>query len=127
MGTPRNNIKGYYHRERNPVKIMGRFTVDAAPAVNADDVNGKGFTVAVTAVGRYTITFADASPRMISGKVSIQCAGAAVDLSPQLGTFTPGAAPTLVVRSMTANAEVDLLVGDYIHFEVTLYSEALDA
>lgn len=127
MSLPRGNLEGFYHRERTPVKIIGKFTVDAAPAATCEDIHGRGFTCAVTAAGRYTVTFDDQYQSMINARCDAQTVGAAVDLFGQVGAFTAGAAPTLVLRAMTGAVETDILVGDYLHFECTLYAEALDA
>ena len=129
MTYPRGNLEGFYHRERTPVRIMGRFTVDAAPATVLDDVHGRGWTGAVSAAGRYTITFDDAVSDLITANASVMAAAGSQDSEAQLGTFTPGGtgAATLVLRCMTGNAETDLLVGDYMCFDCVVYSEALDA
>ena len=130
MTYPRGNLEGFYHRERTPVRIMGRFTVDAAPAVNCVDLHGRGYTAAVTAVGRYTITFTDAVYSLITANATAMVVSAgSTDTEAQLGAFTPGGtgAATLVIRNMTAGAETDLLVDDYMCFEVVYYSEAMDA
>ncbi len=126
MSTPRGNPLGFAHRLPNPVRVMGSFTLDAVPAV--DDVQGSGFTVARTAAGRYTVTFNDAAAVMYCGRCSYQeAAGAgAVDMFGQLGAFTAGAAPTLVLRTMTAAVETDVPVGDRVYFEAVLYGENLD-
>jgi hypothetical protein len=131
MSYPRGNLEGYSHRLRNPVKISGRFTADAAPVVTPTDVHGFGFTptlaVALTP-GRYLITFADAAARISNVRCITMCAGAAVDLIAIAGTFTPGGpgAATLLIHTMTGNVETDILVGDYVCFECTLYGETLD-
>jgi len=130
MGTPRNNIKGYYHRERNPVKIMGSFALSAAGTLDVDTIQGRGFTITVVppAVdGRYSLAFDDAYSRLISSKVTMQCAADNVDMYAQAGTFTPGAAATVILRSMTGAVETDMPVNDRMNFEFTLYGEALDA
>ncbi len=126
MGTPRGHFKGFYHRLRNPTLVKGSFTLDAVPAT--DDVQGRGFTVARTAAGRYTVTFDDAAAVLYSARCSYQeAAGAgAVDMYGQTGTFTAGAAPTLVLRTMTAAVETDVPVGDRVFFEAVLYGENLD-
>jgi hypothetical protein len=105
---------------------MGRFTVDAAPAVNCVDLHGRGYTAAVTAAGRYTVTFAHPAYDLICCNATVMVAAGNTDTEAQLGAFTAGAVPTLVLRNMTAGAETDLLVGDYMMFEATLYAEAMD-
>jgi hypothetical protein len=126
MSTPRGNFRGFYHRLKNPIRVRGSFTLDAVPA--AVDAQGRGFTVARTAAGRYTVTFNDAAAVMYSGRCSYQeAAGAgAVDMFGQLGAFAAGAAPTLVLRTMTAAVETDVPAGDRVFFDVVLYGEALD-
>lgn len=126
MSYPRGNLERFYHRLRTPTKIMGKFTVDGVPAT--DDVHGRGFTVARTALGRYTVTFTDAVAVLYNVRVTSQTVGAAVDAFGQAGAFAPGAAgaATLVLRNMTGAVETEIVVGDYLHFEVTLYGEALD-
>ena len=127
MTLPKGDLRGYSHRLQNPIKIWGRFTLDAVPAT--DDVQGRGFTVARTAAGRYTVTFVDAAAVMYAGACTVQVAAGNVDMEGQLGAFTPGGtgAATLVLRSMTGNTETDVAVADYVNFEATLYGEAIDA
>lgn len=126
MSYPRGNLEGFYHRLRTPLKYMGRFTVDAVPAVV--NVQGHGFTVARTAAGRYTVTFTHAVAQLYSARVTAHAAAANVDAYGQAGAFTPGAAgaATLVLRNMTGAVETELVVDDYLHFEVVVYGEALD-
>jgi len=108
---------------------MGRFTVDAAPAVNCVDLHGRGYTAAVTAAGRYTITFTDAVSDLITANATVMVALGNTDMEAQLGAFTAGGTgtATLVLRAMTAAVETDIAVGDYMMFEAVVYSEALDA
>lgn len=126
MSYPRGNLEGFYHREQTPVKIMGRFTVDAVPVT--DLAVGRGYTVARTALGRYTVTFTDAYSQLITANATVMVAAGNTDVEAQLGAFTPGGAgtATLLMRCMVANAEVELTVGDYLMFEATLYGETLD-
>lgn len=106
---------------------MGRFTLDGVPA--AVDVHGRGFTVARTAAGRYTVTFADAVATLYNARCNVQVAIGSTDMEGQLGAFTPGGTgtATLILRTMVAAVETDVAVGDYVMFEATVYGEALDA
>lgn len=126
MSYPRGNLEGFYHRERNPVRIMGRFTVDGVPVT--DDQQGRGYTVARTAAGRYTVTFVDACPVLITANATTMVATGNTDTVAQLGAFTPGlvGAATLVLRNMIAAVETELAVGDYMTFDAVIYSETLD-
>jgi len=127
MTLPKGDLRGYSHRLNNPIKIWGRFTLDAVPVT--DDPQGRGYTVARTAAGRYTVTFDDAAAVLYHASCTVQVALGNVDMHGQVGTFTPGGtgAATLILRSMTGNTETDVAVADYVNFEATLYSEALDA
>lgn len=128
MSTPRLDQKGFINHDGTTEKIVGSFEVDAAPAVNIINILGKGFTVAVTAAGRYTITLTNAAYRLVSGTVMVDTVGAAaIDLYSQLGTFTPGAAPTAIVRTLNTGVETDILVNDRLYFELTVYGNPVDA
>ena len=129
MSLPRGNLEGFYHREGTPVRIMGRFTLDATPLVA--DIHGRGFTVVYAAgtPGVYTITFADAVAGLITANASLMVAAGNTDMEAQLGTFTPGGTgtATLVIRSVVAAVETDVAADDYVMFEAVVYSECLDA
>jgi hypothetical protein len=129
MTYPRGNLEGFYHRERTPVRIMGRFTLDATPVVV--DIHGRGFTVTYAAVtpGVYTIVFDDAVSDLITANATVMVALGNTDMEMQLGTFTPGGtgAATLVLRSIVAAVETDVAADDYVMFEAVVYSECLDA
>jgi len=106
---------------------MGRFTLDAVPA--AVDVHGRGFTVARTAAGRYTVTFADAVSDLITANATLMVAVGSTDMEAQLGAFAAGGTgtSTLIIRSMVAGVETDVAAGDYVMFDAVVYSEVLDA
>lgn len=128
MSTPRLDQKGFVNHNETTEKIIGSFEVDAAPAVNCINLRGNGFTAAVTAAGRYTVTLTNAATRCINGYAVCEIiSGAAVDLIGQLGAFTGGAAPTQVIRCMAAAVETDLPVTDRVHFELTVYGNPIDA
>ena len=129
MSTPRLDQKGFVHRDGTLEKIVGSFEVDAAPATALTNLRGNGYTGAVTAAGRYTLTLTDAASRLVSGSATCEITSGAVDMYAQLGTFTPGAtgAATVVIRCMTGAAETDLPVGDRVHFELTVYGNPIDA
>ncbi len=126
---PRNNPVGFWHYERATglVKVVGRFTVDAVPDI--DVVQGHGFGVTRTGAGDYLVTFADGFVRLVGGQVTTEVtSGAAVDLSGQIGAFTPGAAGACTLQLLTKAAAVNTEVpaNDAVHFEATLYAESLE-
>lgn len=76
---------------------------DFAGGVNSTAIAatyGKGFSVAQTAIGTYTITFDTWFPTLLSPKFGLT-SNAAVNLHTQGGAFT-AASKTLVVRTVTA-------------------------
>ena len=127
MSTPRLDKRGFTNHNPTTEKIVGSFEVDAAPATALANIRGVGFTGAVTAAGRYTLTLDNAAYRLVSGSATCEITSGAVDMYAQLGTFTGGAAPTVVIRCMTAAVETDLPVGDRVHFELTVYGNPVDA
>jgi hypothetical protein len=125
--TPRHNPIGMWMYERGMATLVGRFTVDAVPDI--DVVQGQGFAVTRTGAGDYLITFTDGFVRLLGAQVSTEVtSGAAVDLSPQVGAFTAGAAGacTLQVLTKAAAVNTEIPADDAFHFMVTLYGEALE-
>jgi len=120
---------GFWHmNDGDETKVVGRFQVVAGPGVDADTFVGQGYTPTYVGVGDYLVTFDDAAAVMTSGKVTVQVAGAATDIFPQFGTFTPGAAgaATLQIRTTTAGAgPLEVTANDWVHFEATLYGQGL--
>lgn len=125
MTTAQNNPVGFWHRERNLVKICGRFQVDATPDISA--WVGEGFEVSRTGVGDYLVEFTDAFSDLITVKANCQCAIAATDLYAQPAVFTAGGAGAASLQILThaAGANTEVTADDWVHFEATLYSEGL--
>jgi hypothetical protein len=124
------NPVGFWHRETgDEIKICGSIVqtgvVGVSPAIAVN--TGTGFTVGLTGVGDYLLTFTGAASQMISGKAICQITANTVDMEPQFGAFTAGGAgaATLQILAKTAGADTEVPQNDIIHFEVTLYGECL--
>ncbi len=127
MSTPTNKPIGFFHRERDVVKICGRFQIVAGPVMGP--YVGAGYVPTRTGAGDYLLTFTGAASSFISGAANCECAIAATDLYAQFGAFTPGgaAAATLQIQTKAIAADTEVTVDDWVHFEVTLYGECLAA
>jgi len=131
MTNPRNNPKGFWHKEQNLTKISGRWDITGVAGV-VDNVVGHGFTVARDAAnaGNYIITFTDGFACLLQAQANViaDSGGGAIDLYAQLGAFTPGAsgACTLVVRTKAIGVSTDPTATDGVCFEATLYGEDLE-
>src|SRR5687768_3277138 len=112
---------------RNQVKLAGSFAPNGSSAVSADSREGRGFTVARTSAGLFTITLADKYAVFVSGRVSLQLATAA-DQFVQLGTVDMSA-KTVQIRvwdvSGAAVADVAADANNRIHFEFTLLTSSV--
>src|SRR5689334_5391449 len=100
------------------VNVPGSFAPNGSSALDATKVNGKGFSVAYTSTGLYTITFEDAYPFLVSATASLQLATDADQLV-KVGTYT-AASKTLVVTawdiSSAAVADIAANANNRINF-----------
>ncbi len=126
MTIPTNKPVGFFHRERDLVKICGRFEVTSP---NITDQVGEGFTATHVGAGDYLLTFTGAASAFTSGVATLEKAIPAADLYAQIGAFVAGdaGAATLQIRTKLAGANTTVVAGDWVHFEVTLYGECLSA
>lgn len=76
--------------------IMGSFAPNGSSAVSSASVKGKGFTVARTSTGLFTITFNDKYNKLVAGTAHLQMASAD-GTKAQIGTYT-AASKTLQIR-----------------------------
>mgnify|MGYP006909287027 CR=1 FL=1 len=129
MSNPRGDRKGFLCREPKAEKIIGSFTTDAVPATAITFPRGTGWTATVVGAvnGRFLVTLARPAYRMISCFTGMEATtGVGVDMYAQAGDFTPGVAPTFIIRTVAGGAEADPAVGDRVHFELTVYGDPVD-
>lgn len=112
------------------VKISGSFAPNGSSAVSSASVKGKGFSVARTSAGLFTVTLEDKYVALISGKCQLQLASAA-DQMAQLGAIDVTSAKTVQIRvwdiSDGAVADVAANANNRIHFELTLSRSSLNS
>lgn len=110
--------------------IAGSFAPNGASAVAATSRKGKGFSVARTSAGLFTITLQDAYTAMLSADVSLQLA-AADDKFVQVGAVDVVTAKTIQIRvwdiSDGAVADVAANANNRIHFCFVLSNSQLNA
>jgi hypothetical protein len=106
--------------EGEMVPIMGSFAPDTADPVTS--AKGKGYTVAYTSPGTYTVTFTHGWNDLISATATLQLASAD-DKFAQIGTYTAAtasASATLVIRVLDASgaavAEVAANANNRVNF-----------
>lgn len=96
--------------------IAGSFTT--AGSSDPSVTTGKGFTVAHSATGTYTITLDDKYPGLLAATATLQSSSSS-DSVVQLGDIDVTSAKTLVVRTLTAGSDADL-TGPIVHFNLVL-------
>lgn len=110
--------------------ISGSFAPNGASAVASTSVKGKGFSVARTGAGVFTITLQDAYVALLAGHCSLQLATAA-DQYVQLGAIDVVSAKTVVINvwdiSDAALADIAANAGNRIHFTLVLSNSTLNA
>lgn len=109
------------------VVVNGSFAPNGSSALVATSNQGRGFTVARTSAGLFTITFADKYANLISFTHGLQLA-AGDDKVTQGGTYT-AASKTLTLRvwDVSAAAETDVAANanNRIHFQVIFDNSAV--
>jgi hypothetical protein len=110
--------------------ISGSFAPNGASAVSAASVKGKGFSVARTGAGVFTITLQDAYVALLAGHCTLQLSAAA-DQFVQLGAIDVVTAKTVVINawdiSDAALADIAANANNRIHFTLVLSNSSLNA
>jgi hypothetical protein len=114
------------HGQQGLVKIEGSFAPNGSSALVSTDTNGKGFTVAYTSTGLYTVTLSKAYPQLIAAGCWVQLSAAA-DIKLQFGTIDVVTAKTLQIRSLAVATLTDIAANtnNRIHFSLTLRNTAV--
>lgn len=102
------------------VCIMGSFAPNGASAVDPTQTKGRGFTVARTGAGVFTISFDDIFVDFLAFDASVQLSAIA-DLKAQFGAFTVGTATTkstLVLNILAVAVATDIAANaqNRVHF-----------
>jgi hypothetical protein len=92
---------------RELVAVVGSFAPNGTSAVSSASNKGKGWTVARSAAGRFTVTFADAFNDLVTVVATAQMAANNVDIYAQVGTYD-SSAKTLIIRTLTGGTETDI-------------------
>lgn len=104
--------------ESGLVIVAGSFAPAGSGAVT--DVNGRGFSVARTGTGEFTITFDDKYPSLVSATATLQLASAD-DQVLHMGTYT-AASKTLLITvwdiSGEGAADIAADANNRVHFTV---------
>ncbi len=125
MTIPRHSERGVYTYEKGAAIITGSFQIIAGPIMGPNV--GAGFVATRVGVGDYLITLNDAFFGPIFVTATVRNAANNVDMYAQIGTITPGAAPTIQVRTKTIGANTEVPNDDWVDFKVVALSEWLDA
>jgi hypothetical protein len=100
------NFSGLKTLGRELIVIAGSFAPNGSSAVSATSRKGRGWSVARTDVGLFTITFTDKYVDLVSAIATAQLATAA-DIKAQIGTYT-AASKTLVIRLLAVATETEV-------------------
>lgn len=121
----------WQHGQQGLVKIEGSFAPNGSSALSAASTKGKGFTVARTSAGLFTVTLANAYMELIAAQVSLQ-RSAASPIQLELGTADVVTAKTVQIRAVDmtdpavpAVADVAANAANRIHFSLTLRNTAV--
>lgn len=110
--------------------IAGSFAPNGGSAVDAASIKGKGFSVARTSAGLFTVTLQDAYVACLAAHADLQLA-AADDKFVQVGAVDVVTAKTFEIRvwdiSGAAVADVAAAAGNRIHFTLVLSNSTLNA
>lgn len=107
----------------NETRISGSFAPAGTGAVTA--VKGRGFTVARSGAGVFTITLDRIYQDLISANACVQLATAA-DMAAQIGSYSK-ANRTLVIRTVVAATETDIAAdaNNRVHFDLVLVTSSI--
>lgn len=95
---------------REYVLVGGSFAPNGASAIVATSNRGKGFTVARTSAGLFTVTFTNDYMALVAAWATVGLAVAA-DMHAQIGTYTGPSgttAATLTIRTIAVATETDI-------------------
>lgn len=108
--------------------ISGSFAPNSSSALSAASTYGKGFTVAYTSTGLFTITLNDTYVKMISASCALQLA-TGDDKYLQLGSYS-ASGKTITIRvwdaSGAAVADISANANNRIHFNLIMTVSGVD-
>lgn len=118
-------------RTLNPeaVCIMGSFAPNGSSAVAASSRKGRGWTVARTSTGLFTVTFTDKFNALLSATATLQLA-TPDDKAAQIGTWTASTKALQILvfdASAAAVADVAADANDRINFVAWFMNSSLAA
>ena len=123
--------RGFFNRMFSllhyPVVLSGSFLPNNTSAVANASNTGKGFTVARTNAGVFTITLADKYAKCISANCTIAMASV-TDIVPQWGAIDVSSAKTLVLNTLVAATATDIAsnAANRVYFTLVLSNSARD-
>lgn len=99
--------------------VKGSFAPNGASALDATAVKGRGFSVARSGVGIFTVTFDAVGVDLVSTLASLRLNASANSMA-QPGAYD-ATAKTLIIRTLTAGADADIAANanNRVSFEVT--------
>lgn len=112
------------------VIVLGSFAPNGGLALVLAGVKGKGFSVAYTGTGTYTITLVNSGLSLLSSWVTPQiAANATTNTSLQLGAVDVSTALTAVIRNNPGGSVADIAAnaGNRIHFGLYLATSSLNS
>lgn len=104
------------------VRVAGSFAPNGSSALVATSTYGRGFTVARTSQGLFTVTLAEKYVRLRSGGLTIQKVAAGIGFV-QLGAVDVSSAKTIQIRIVDELGAVQDLAADAnnrVHFDFEL-------
>mgnify|MGYP006402655225 FL=1 len=101
--------------------VTGSFTTNGSSSPDSDNNTGKGWSVARSGTGEFTVTLEDTYPALLSGNCSLGL-NAAGDSKVQFGAIDVVTAKTIVIRTITGTAAADIAANDNnrVHFTLCL-------
>jgi len=101
--------------------VTGSFTTNGSSDPDSDNNTGKGWSVARTGTGEYTVTLEDTYPALLSGNCSLGL-NAAGDSQVQFGAIDVVTAKTIVIRTITAGSAANIAANanNRVHFTLCL-------
>lgn len=116
--------------EKRPYILAGSFQPNGSSAIDATTVRGKGFTVAYTSTGLYTVTVADSYAALISGTVTLQLNAVADTYLQLTGAIDPTSRSwTFKISnydiSGTGVADIANHANAWIHFSLVLRNSSI--
>lgn len=96
-------VQGHHERQTD---VVGSFAPNGSSAVDADSRKGRGWSVARTDVGEFTITLAEKYDTLIADLVSIRLASPGNTIV-QTGPYDSSAG-TIVIQVLTAGVAADV-------------------